>query len=425
MSIKRRLLIIPIAWLVASLACNLPSNFNSTPQAISTLNALYTSAAQTVQAVSGANLSATPQPLTTNTPAAFPSYFPVTSTPSLIPTAVTLCNAAAFVRDVTIPDGTVLGRSTQFTKTWRIQNIGICTWTGSYALVFTSGDGLSAPAAVSLPGTVHPGDIVDLSVGMTTPNHDGHYQSFWELRNSSGTLFGIGALADSPFWVDINVSGPSYTAYDFAVNYCDANWDNNNADLPCPGVSGDSNGYVIKLDNPTMENGKTEDEPGLLTVPKNASNGFILGKFPALKIQDGDEFRSLVNCQYQAYACDVIFRLDYQIGSGNVNTLGQWHEIYEGKYFPVDVDLSGLAGQNVKFMLVALANGSGYQDRALWLDPRIVRIGTPPPTLTATSTPTATPTATYTPTSTSTPTNTPTDTPTNTATPTPTSTPTP
>lgn len=425
MSTKRRLLILPIAWLIASLACNLPSNFNSTPQAISTLNALYTSAAQTVQAVSGSNLSATPQPLTINTPAAFPSNPPITFTPSPIPTAVTLCNAAAFIRDVTIPDGTILGRSTQFTKTWRIQNIGICTWTGTYALVFTGGDGLGAPAAVSLSGTIYPGGVVDLSVVMTTPNIDGHYQSFWELRNSSGTLFGIGAQANSPFWVDINVSGPSYIAYDFAVNYCDANWDNNNTGLPCPGTSGDSKGYVIKLDNPLMENGKTEDEPGLLTVPKNASNGLITGKFPAVKIQLGDRFRSLVNCQYQAYACDVVFRLDYQIGNGNVSTLGQWHEIYEGKYYPVDLDLSALAGQNVKFMLVVLANGSGYQDQALWLDPRIVRNGTPPPTPTVTSTFTVTPTATYTSTSTSTPTNTPTDTPTSTATSTPTSTATP
>ncbi len=424
MSVKRQILIIPLAWLAASLACNLPSNLSQTPQAISTLNALYTSAAQTVQAAPGQNPSATP-PASATLSFASATVPAGGSTATPKPTAVVLCNAAAFIKDVTIPDGTVLGTSTSFTKTWRLQNIGICAWGTTYSLVFTGGDGLGAPAVVALPGIVYPGDTVDLSVNLTTPSSNGHYQGFWELRNSSGTLFGIGAQATSPFWVDINVSGPSYNAYDFADHYCGANWDNNNTDLPCPGTTGDSRGYVQELDSPMMENGKTEDEPGLLTVPKTSWNGLIRGAYPAVKIRDGDRFRSLVNCQYQAYACDVIFKLNYQIGGGTVQTLGQWHEIYEGKYYPVDLDLSALAGQNVKFILVVQANGSGYQDQALWLDPHIVRMGTPPPTATATFTPTATATLTRTPTSTATSTSTPTSTPTatDTLTPSPTSTP--
>ncbi len=419
MSFKRRLLLIPAIWLAVSLACNLPSTVNSTPPAVSTLNALYTSAAQTVQAVSGQNASLTPPAPATPLPGISPASPIVTSTPSQVPTPVVLCNAATFIRDVTIPDGTILGRSTSFTKTWRLQNSGVCAWNTSYALVFTGGDGLGAPAAVALPGVVYPGSTIDLSVNMTSPGLDGHYQGYWELRSAAGTLFGLGGQATSPFWVDIIVSGPSYTAYDFAVNYCQANWDNNDSDLPCPGTAGDSRGYAIQLDSPMMENGKTEDDPGLLTVPKNSWNGLIQGSYPALKIQYGDRFRSLVNCQYQAYACDVWFQLNYQIGSGSVNSLGSWHEIYEGKYYPVDLDLSALAGQNVKFTLIVQANGSSYQDYALWIDPRIVRMGTPPPTSTPTNTPSLTPTRTPTSTPTLTPTSTATQTPTDTPSPTP------
>ncbi len=398
-----RMLIVPVILLIASLACNLPSTANSTPAAISTLNALYTEAAQTVQAVSTSAGSETPLPSPTSP---FPAYPTATFFPTSTSAPLVLCDAALFVKDVTVPDGTLFGRDVNFTKTWRIKNVGICSWTPSYALVFISGNGMGAPTAVSLPGNVNPGDTVDISVNMTTPNNNGHYIGYWKLRDASGVLFGIGADASGAFWVDVNVSGPVYTAYDFTANYCDATWDNNNINLPCPSSQGDSNGYVINLIHPVMESGKTEDEAGLLAVPKNTWNGLIRGTYPAFNVQSGDHFQARVNCQYQAYPCDVFFRLDYQTGSGAIHTLGQWHEIYDGLFTPVNVDLSSLAGKNVKFMLVVTANGSPNQDYALWVGPKIVRPGTPPPT----STPTLTPTATFTPTPTST--STPTDTPT-------------
>ena len=269
---------------------------------------------------------------------------------------------------------------------WRVQNIGSCTWTPSYSVVFISGNGLGAPIINSLPGYVYPGDYIDLSVDMTAPSTDGHYEGFWELRDASGALFGIGPQANNSFWVDVNVSGPSYKAYDFVSNFCDASWENNNGNLPCPGTAGDPRGYVLNLDNPIMESGKTEHEPGLLTVPKDAFNGFIRGTYPPVQIQYGDRFRALINCQYQAYGCDVVFELNYQIGNFT-HTLGQWHEIYDGFYLPVDMDLSSLAGQNVIFTLTVSANSSGYRDQALWIDPRIVRLGVRPlPTATSTAT---------------------------------------
>ena len=404
---------------MAGLACNLPSTINNTPQA-ATVNALYTSAAQTLSAV---EQTSSPVNTPTSTLAPFPTSPFLTLTPISTPVPVVLCDAASFVKDVTIPDGTILGRGASFTKIWRVQNIGSCTWTPSYSVVFINGDGLGAPSTVSLSGYVYPGSYVDLPISMTAPDTDGHYQGFWELRNDSGALFGIGPQASDSFWVDINVSGPSYTAYDFTLNYCNAIWQNNDGNLPCPGASGDSRGYVLSLDNPIMESGKSENEPGLLTVPKDAFNGFIRSVYPPIQIQYGDRFRALVNCQYQAYSCDVIFKLNYQIGS-SIYTLGEWHEVYDGLHTSVDLDLSSLAGQNVTFKLIVNSNGSGYQDEALWLDPRIVRLGVPPsPTATNTATSTSTPTPTNT--STATPTSTATSTPTSTLTSTLTSTSTP
>ncbi len=413
-----KLIAIPVIVLSVGLACNmLAPTAQSTPDPFATLNVLYTAAAQTQQASGTSAATATPAGTATNP---FPTFAVVTPNHTAAP--VILCNAAAFVEDVSIADGTVIGAGDGFTKTWRVRNVGSCAWSTSYSLVFVSGDRLDAPSSVRMPGSVAPGQYIDLSVDMNAPDNNGSYQGYWKLRDPSGNIFGNGSQAQTPFWVDIKVAGPTYALYNFANNFCDADWQNNNRDLPCPGSDGDSKGYVLRLTDPVLENGVTEDQPGLLTVPKDAFNGVITGTYPPIKIRNGDHFRSLINCQYRAYSCNVTFRLQYQIDGGNVKTLGSWNEGYEGQFYSIDMDLGALAGNKVKFILMATTNGSFDQDYPLWLAPRISRLGNPPtathvptrtPTRTAvppTRTPTATPTLSATPTSTATATATPTET---------------
>jgi len=399
-------------------ACNL--GVSATPDAGATLNPLYTAAAQTLEAMSDQTNATPSRTVATSTPfsTATPTLAFATSTSYvyLSPVPVKRCDAAAFIKDVTIADGSILSSGKSFTKTWRLQNIGTCKWTPSYALVFINGDGMSAPALVSLPENVNPGDTVDLSVNLTAPTQKGHYRNYWKLRNAAGVVFGLGTQADTAFWVDINVSGPEYVAYDFVARACTAEWESNSGFLPCPGPDGDDDGYVLILSEPHMENGSKENQPGLLTAPKHTKNGYIQGKYPAFSVQQGDHFLADINCQYNANTCDVLFRFEYQIGNGKIKTWKEWHEVYEGKYYSVDLDLSSLAGNNVKFYLTVSANGTKGKDQALWLAPRIVRQGTPPPTLTATASPTATATETATATSTATSTSTATETPTETAT---------
>ncbi|MBI3170877.1 MAG: hypothetical protein HYZ22_20550 [Chloroflexi bacterium] len=403
------LIILIVTLLVVQLACNLPSG-SATPDPFATLNGLYTASALT-QAALGTTTPGLPQPTVTLAGSPTATNPPVT----LQPAPTSKCDAALFLADVTYPDGSIVPRNMTFVKIWRIRNVGTCTWSTSYAVVFVSGDGMSAPTSVPMPGSVAPGQYIEIPVTMVSPNKDGGYRGYWKLRNASGSLFGIGAQADTAFWVDIRVTGPSFVAYNFADNYCQADWSNGNP-LPCPGSNGDANGYVIRLNAPVMENGFTEDEPGLLTVPQDKNNGFISGQFPAFTVQSGDRFRTIVNCQHNANNCNVVFRLDY-LNNGVVKTYASWAEVYEGKYYPVDLDLNSLAGQTLKFILVVSANGGNNQDLAIWLNPHIVRQGVAP---TATNTPTST--ATFTPTTTFTPTSTPipptsTDTPTSTATP--------
>jgi len=289
---------------------------------------------------------------------------------------------------VTYPDGSSVTRNNTFVKIWRIKNIGTCSWTTSYALIFTGGDAMSGPSAVALTNNVNPGQSIEIPITFTAPNIDGNYRGYWKLRNTANILFGIGAQADTAFWVDIKVTGTAYVAYDFTNNHCAAAWENNNGPIAC-GVDGGINGSALKLNAPVLENGSTENEPGLLTVPEDINNGFISGQYPPITIQAGDRLRAIVNCQYNAKNCDVFFRINYRV-NGQVKTLASWHEIYDEKYYPVDLDLGSLAGQSVNFILIVDANGPQKNDQAIWLNPHIIRQGTPPPTPTFTNTPTPT-----------------------------------
>lgn len=311
--------------------------------------------------------------VTPTVPTATPTQVPPTATPTVTNTPAIPCNQAKFETDVTIPDGTVFSPGVTFTKTWRLRNTGTCTWTTGYDLVFVSGSQFGAPAAVDFPGNVAPGQVIDLSVTLTAPAGDGSYRGYWKLRDASGVLFGLGAT-NAAFYVDIKVStSSSKFPLEFAAVYCTAEWTSGSNTLPCPGTANDSRGYVLRIDRPTLESGYVDDEPVLLTHPQMITDSVIRGKFPPIRVNTGYKFSAVIGCAHKATNCDVKFQLDYQVGNGAITTLATWHEVYDEMFRAVSVDLSSLAGQDVKFILTVLANGPSNQDQAQWLAPVISR----------------------------------------------------
>jgi len=147
------------------------------------------------------------------TPAASRTPPPVvlpTSTPT--PACV---DRASFIADVTIPDNSRLSPGAPFTKIWRLRNDGTCTWNEEYSLVFVDGAAMNNNTPVSVPNTVMPGGTVDLAVEMVAPTVPGTYRGDYQIRNPHGVHFGVGASAQTPFYVQIVVgaaSGPSPTA---------------------------------------------------------------------------------------------------------------------------------------------------------------------------------------------------------------------
>lgn len=262
--------------------------------------------------------------------------------------------------------------------------------------------------------------MIDLYVGMTAPAKNGDYEGYWMLQDGAGTLFGIGPAYNSPFYASVTVKAVNhYTAYDFADKYCDATWSNGRRDLACPGTDGASIGYVLRLAQPMMENGKRSLSPGIVTAPRDIQDGTIAGSYPAMDIKRGDIFQASIGCRRGASSCNVMLRLQYQSDGGSLKTFDAWQEVYEGLVYPIYLDLSPLAGHKVAFTLAVFANGSPIDDAAIWAAPRILRIGTAP-----TATPTRTPTVAPTPTATAVSSSTPTPTASSTATPTLTATPT-
>lgn len=135
-----------------------------------------------------------------------------TRPPIQSPTPQTPCNIAAAGHpiDVTIPDGTVMAPGESFSKTWRLENTGSCTWTRQYAVTYFSGNSMNALQINNLAQPVEPGQVIDVTVDMQAPLEPGVYQSNWMLANVEGEQFGIGPNGDAPFWVKIEVV-PSIT----------------------------------------------------------------------------------------------------------------------------------------------------------------------------------------------------------------------
>jgi serine/threonine protein kinase len=127
-----------------------------------------------------------------------------TSTPE--PTATKdpeTCNQVSFVADATIPDGAYVAPGSHFKKTWILKNVGTCTWTKRYALVFSLGDQMGGKSPTYLSYEVKPGQVVDLSLNLTAPSKYGNFNSYWLMQDDEGHLFGWGKNHDQRIWAKI------------------------------------------------------------------------------------------------------------------------------------------------------------------------------------------------------------------------------
>ena len=107
--------------------------------------------------------------------------------------------------DITMPDDSLVQAGQAFTKTWRLVNLGSCSWTAQYAVQYFSGTAMGSSIAQPFSAVILPDQTVDISLDLLAPQEAGTFQSNFKLRSPAGALFGIGPNGDAPIWVRIIV----------------------------------------------------------------------------------------------------------------------------------------------------------------------------------------------------------------------------
>ncbi|BBB47560.1 NBR1-Ig-like domain-containing protein [Pelolinea submarina] len=135
---------------------------------------------------------------------------PPTNTPSP-------CNNALYISE-TVPDGTEFEVGENFTKTWRLKNVGTCTWNTNYKLKFGSGDKMGGPSSQNLAQAIGPNETVDISVALKAPGSAGTYKGVWQIVDDGGNTFVYN------IWVEIKAvetaapAEPDLTISEFSIN---------------------------------------------------------------------------------------------------------------------------------------------------------------------------------------------------------------
>ena len=230
---KKRLSVLLVFIFIIVAGCSFPGLSAPTEPSI---DPVLTDAARTIEArltseARGPEPTATlgwieftPTPQLNETPIPAPDTLTPTTT-SQVPTQGSCEDKVHFVSDVNYPDGTEIEAGTEFTKTWRLQNTGTCTWNADYAIVFERGDALGGPASKSLTTELIPPQAeFEISVDLKAPDIPGNYQGYWRLRNPAGRKFGTGENSDKDFWVKVSVGSTSGITYDFIAQASKATW---------------------------------------------------------------------------------------------------------------------------------------------------------------------------------------------------------
>jgi hypothetical protein len=368
-----------LAGILLLTSCNLPSAGTSTAVgpdslrtvAAMTLDALSTRLAQPSTANPGGTTPIPGNSTATLPPQATPSTTPL---PSQTVTPGVACDQAAFIRDATIPDNTILLPGTAFTKTWEIKNSGSCNWDSTFSLVFgNQGDLMGGPLTtpVVTSGTVAAGQTVQVSVNLVAPQNTGSFKGYWKLQDPTGNVF-FGA--NQSIWVAIKVV--SFDQHFVLIDdLCSAQWrtttDANGNLLACPGKEGDSKGYVLRTDSPIFYT-RGDNEPTIILGPQKTDNGMIVGTFPPLLIPANTRFRTFAGCGANMDTCDATVILTAQVGDASEQTLKEWEQkAADFNQIVVDLDAAGLTGKSVVFRIYVRAKGAADQDKILFLSPLI------------------------------------------------------
>ncbi|KAM0893929.1 hypothetical protein ACQ4PT_024826 [Festuca glaucescens] len=114
-----------------------------------------------------------------------------------------------FIKDLTVPDGTVMAPSTPFRKIWCMRNSGSTAWPSGTQLTWIGGDQFAHQSSVKLGISEFgfpAGGEIDVCVDFVAPAKPGRYISYWRLTSPDLLKFG------QQVWVLIQVEKPVQTS---------------------------------------------------------------------------------------------------------------------------------------------------------------------------------------------------------------------
>ena len=121
-----------------------------------------------------------------------------------------------FVADLNYPDNNMTAPAIfypgqTFQKSWRILNVGTCTWGAGYSLVYNAANPPGSPVGgnpVPIPGIVPPGGQADISVTITAPLQPGVTRV---SRRCAARVGCSSATACGPGWTSSPAAAPAPT----------------------------------------------------------------------------------------------------------------------------------------------------------------------------------------------------------------------
>ncbi len=142
-----------------------------------------------------------PTPAPTDDPAAQPAQAiePENLAAETRPTPTPSCSTGLwFLRDVTIPDGSVVVPGERLDKRWEVHNSGTCNWGAGYQVKLIAGPGMGIPVRQALYPALSSTDVI-IRMVFIAPTEPGHYRSAWQAYDPADNPFG------DPFFIDVIV----------------------------------------------------------------------------------------------------------------------------------------------------------------------------------------------------------------------------
>ena len=127
-----------------------------------------------------------------------------TRTASFLKAQLEAGDKSRFIRDVTIPDGSILTPGERLEKVWEIQNVGSTPWRDRHLrrVGVCSGPGrLTSDPLTVIPAT-EPGETCLVRLWLTAPTQPGSYYAAWKMVDERGMEC---LPKQSPLFVSVDV----------------------------------------------------------------------------------------------------------------------------------------------------------------------------------------------------------------------------